>query len=118
MATGSQDSGYPISPELRPADVLLRYFYDGGTLRQGHLCRLTPADTDSNTLSGLALLHALHDDGVDLERFYPSVRETEVSGGGWLSSTRLGGFPKGLAAGLAGGLTSSCQLHRITKSDY
>ena len=88
MATGSQDSGYPISPELRPADVLLRYFYDGGTLRQGHLCRLTPADTDSDTLSGLALLHALHDDGVDLERFYPSVRETEVSGGGWLSFLR------------------------------
>ena len=88
MATGSQDSGYPISPELRPADVLLRYFYDGGTLRQGHLCRLAPADTDSDTLSGLALLHALHDDGVDLERFYPSVRETEVSGGGWLSFLR------------------------------
>ena len=87
MAAGDQDSGYPISPELRPADVLLRYFYDGGTLRQGRLCRMiTPADTD--TVSGLALLHALHDDGVDLECFYPCVRETEASGGSWLRFLR------------------------------
>ena len=86
MAAGNQDSGYPISPELRPADVLLRYFYDGGTLKQGRLCQLTPADTD--TVSGLALLHALNDDGVDLECFYPCVRETETSGGGWLRFLR------------------------------
>ena len=85
MAKGV-DSGYPMSPELRPADVLLRYFYDGGTLKQGRLCQLTPADTD--TVSGLALLHALHDDGVDLGCFYPCVRETEASGGGWLRFLR------------------------------
>ena len=86
MAADNQDSGYPISLELRPADVLLRYFYDGGTLKQGRLCQLTPADTD--TVSGLALLHALNDDGVDLECFYPCVRETETSGGGWLRFLR------------------------------
>ena len=78
-------SGYPISPELGRC-VLLRYFYDGGTLKQGRLCQLTPADTD--TVSGLALLHALNDDGVDLECFYPCVRETETSGGGWLRFLR------------------------------
>ena len=78
-------SGYPISPELGRC-VLLRYFYDGGTLKQGRLCQLTPASTDA--VSGLALLHALHDDGVDLERFYPCVRETAASGGGWLRFLR------------------------------
>ena len=76
--------GSPISPVIPGAqsDVLIRYFYDGGTLSQGRICTFTPARRDAAT--GFELLRALHDDGVDLHRFYPCVYETEASSGGWL----------------------------------
>ena len=120
-------SGYPISPELGRC-VLLRYFYDGGTLKQARLVQLTPIDTDAvggltpadaDAVSGLALLHALHDDGVDLESFYPCVRETGLSGGGWLRFLRgvVGEPPAEVEGGdvsfpLARGATDGSQVAR------
>ena len=66
--------GRPCSPAIPAAGgVLVRYAYDGGSLLQGRLCTLTPADAEIAT--GAELLRVLEDDGVDLERFYPCAYE-------------------------------------------
>ena len=50
--------GRPCSPAIPAAGgVLVRYAYDGGSLLQGRLCTLTPADAESAT--GAELLRVL-----------------------------------------------------------
>ena len=75
--------GTPISPaSFASGEVLLRYMYDGGMLSQGRLCSFLPANGEVAT--GGEVLDSLVKDGVDLERFYPTVYETAKSTGGWL----------------------------------
>lgn len=74
--------GPPISPSIESGKILVRYMYDGGVLAHARICLLEPQN--DNVVTGTELLHLLERDGVDFSRFYASVYETEVSGGGWL----------------------------------
>ena len=80
-------AGNPISPLIDGSSrVLLRYFYDGGTLKQGRLCQLDPAGAAAAT--GSELIGALIEDGVDMTRFFAAVYETQASTGAWLPVLR------------------------------
>ena len=81
---GSELHGRPSSPKT-PDGVLLRYMYDGGTLSQGRLCKLTPAAAD--VVTGSEILRSLQADGVDLRRFYTCAYWSDPddgTSGGWL----------------------------------
>lgn len=75
-------TGPPLSPTIEPEKVLVRYMYDGGVLAHARICLLEPRN--DNTVTGSEVLRCLARDGVDFTKFYASVYETEVSGGGWL----------------------------------
>ncbi|KAL3903660.1 MAG: hypothetical protein SGPRY_011586, partial [Prymnesium sp.] len=79
--------GRPCAPQLPSGAVLIRYIYDGGTLAQGRLCTLLPEEQEA--VSGLEVVRALHDDGVDLTRFYPAAYWLgDGDQGGWLPFLR------------------------------
>jgi tRNA(Leu) C34 or U34 (ribose-2'-O)-methylase TrmL len=75
--------GTPVSPIVATENqVLCRYMYDGGVLSQGRLCTLNPSA--AHTASGEDVLRTLQAEGVDLDRFYACIYETEASTGAWL----------------------------------
>lgn len=74
--------GLPISPEIDPEDIIIRYMYDGMAISNGRICLLSLKENTS-TISGLQICDALRMDGVDLDRFYPAVYESKLSRGGW-----------------------------------
>lgn len=84
--------GPPISPALDPNKVIVRFMYDGGVLAHARICLIDPktkSDGDDNVVTGSELLTLLETEGgVDFERFYASVYETEASGGGWMPINR------------------------------
>ena len=102
-----------VSPTLPPDCLLLRYFYEGGTISEGQLCpmasparspaasasaaseSIAPASAAGETIDpgaasvgGLDVLRALEHDGVDLSLFYACCYEARASGGGWLPLLR------------------------------
>jgi tRNA G18 (ribose-2'-O)-methylase SpoU len=86
MDLSQQLPGNPISPRVDLDPVLVRYMYDGGTLAQGRLTQLQPADP--NVARGTEVLRALVDDGVDLRHFFACIYESEASTGSWLPVLR------------------------------
>ena len=91
-APPSPMKGPPISPALDPNKVIVRFMYDGGVLAHARICLIDPktkSDGDDNVVTGSELLSLLETEGgVDFERFYASVYETEASGGGWMPINR------------------------------
>ena len=78
--------GPPMSPALDPDRIIVRYMYDGGVLAHARICLLDPK---AGVVTGDELLHVLETEGgVDFSRFYASVYETELSGGGWIPINR------------------------------
>lgn len=75
-------AGLPISPEIDPEDIIIRYMYDGMAISNGRIC-LLPLEENTSTISGLQISDALKMDGVDLDIFYPAVYESKLSQGGW-----------------------------------
>ena len=86
MDLSQQLPGNPISPRVDLDPVLVRYMYDGGTLAQGRLTQLQPADP--NVARGTEVLRALVDDGEDLRHFFACIYESEASTGSWLPVLR------------------------------
>lgn len=62
--------------------------YEGGTLAHSRILLLESRDSRSGTVKGLEIIQSLVKDGVDFTKFYASVYEQEVSGGGWLPMHR------------------------------
>ena len=56
--------------------------YDGGVISNGRICVL-PNKDGSDDITSSDLHTALENDGVDLNKFYISICENEVSDGGW-----------------------------------
>jgi tRNA(Leu) C34 or U34 (ribose-2'-O)-methylase TrmL len=93
----------PISPSISSSltsnnttysnNVIIRYFYEGGQLNQGRLCKIELDDNCSSNkeekitntiISTNQVMNALINDGVDLDNFYACSYESQESDGGWM----------------------------------